>query len=115
MLKERDRSLSEDPIEYPPVFVWPPKPVPFLRWFAGYPGYLLPFNVLYVVLSVVVWTYATPSVATMSTWSAGWVLLVLLRNAVLLVAWYSALSRLAVRAPHAGHAVEVQLEVARSG
>src|SRR5262249_2462840 len=42
-------------------------------------------------VAVLVWNFATPSVSTMSTWGVGWVALVLLRNAVIVVAWYSAL------------------------
>src|SRR5262245_34356927 len=70
----------EEPIEYPPVFVWPPRPKAFLRWFAGSPGYLLPFNAFYVLVAIVVWEFATPSVETMSTWGVGWVTFVFVRN-----------------------------------
>src|SRR5438309_928379 len=30
-----------------PVFVWPVQPRAFLRWFAGYPGYLWPWNTIF--------------------------------------------------------------------
>jgi sterol desaturase/sphingolipid hydroxylase (fatty acid hydroxylase superfamily) len=86
---QRSGGAPEVAIEYPPVFVWPPRPAAFARWFAGYPGYLLPFHALYAVLAIVVWQFATPSVATMSTWGADWVAFVLLRNAILLVVWCS--------------------------
>ena len=89
MLTRRDDRASEPAIEYPPVFVWPPRPKAFARWFAGPSGYLLPFNALYALVAILVWNVATPSVATMSTWGAGWVTFILVRNAVLLVAWYS--------------------------
>jgi LacI family transcriptional regulator len=31
-------------LDYPPVFTWPFSPVQFLKWFLGYPGYILPWN-----------------------------------------------------------------------
>jgi sterol desaturase/sphingolipid hydroxylase (fatty acid hydroxylase superfamily) len=76
------------PIEYAPLFVWPPQPRRLLRWFAGVPGYVLPFNALYATVAVAVWFLLTPSRSTMSQWSVGWVAFVFARNAVLLVAWY---------------------------
>ncbi len=86
----RQRDWAPDQaIEYPPVFVWPPRPKAFVRWLTGPSGYLLPFNALYALVAVLVWTFATPSVETMSTWGVGWVAFILVRNAVLLVAWYS--------------------------
>jgi sterol desaturase/sphingolipid hydroxylase (fatty acid hydroxylase superfamily) len=89
-LTRRGDWAPDHAIEYPPVFVWPPRPTAFLRWFLGAPGYLLPFNALYALVAILVWNFATPSVATMSTWGVGWVTFVLARNAVLLVLWYSA-------------------------
>jgi sterol desaturase/sphingolipid hydroxylase (fatty acid hydroxylase superfamily) len=90
MLTRRGDWAPDHAIEYPPVFVWPPRPKVALRWFAGSPGYLLPFNALYAVVATLVWMFATPSVETMSTWGAGWVAFILVRNAALLVLWYSA-------------------------
>jgi len=81
------------PIEYAPLFVWPPRPKALLRWFGGYPGYLWPFNALYLLVAVGVWLWATPSTATMSSWGVGWVAFVLARNAALLVLWYGAFHR----------------------
>ena len=86
VLAERNEWKAAGPIEYPPVVVWPPRPKAFLRWL---PSYFIPFNVLYVGLSFLVWHFATPSVTTMSSWGVGWVGFVLLRNAVILVTWYS--------------------------
>ncbi len=75
-------------VTYAPVFVWPPKPVGFLKWLFGYPGYIWPWNLLYAGLAVAAWFIATPSYATMKTFGLGWIAIVLLRNAVLIVAWY---------------------------
>ena len=78
----------DDRIEYPPVFVWPPRVKALVRWLFGWPGYLWPYNALYLLVAVGVWHLATPSTSTMSTWGIGWVAVILVRNAVLLVLWY---------------------------
>jgi sterol desaturase/sphingolipid hydroxylase (fatty acid hydroxylase superfamily) len=75
-------------VTYAPVFVWPPKPAGFLKWLFGFPGYLWPWNFFYAALALAAWRFATPSTATMRTFGVGWIALVLLRNAVLIVAWY---------------------------
>lgn len=75
-------------VEYPPVIVWPPRPTALLRWLFGYPGYILPFNLLYALVAIAAWLVATPSRATMSSFGVGWIAAVLVRNAVVLVAWY---------------------------
>jgi sterol desaturase/sphingolipid hydroxylase (fatty acid hydroxylase superfamily) len=75
-------------VTYAPVFVWPPKPVGFLKWLFGYPGYIWPWNLFYAGLAVAAWFIATPSYATMQTFGVGWIAIVLLRNAALIVAWY---------------------------
>ena len=50
-------------VTYAPVFVWPPKPVGFLKWLFGYPGYIWPWNLFYAGLAVAAWFIATPSYA----------------------------------------------------
>ena len=57
-------------LQYPPVFIWPAKPVAFLKWFFGYPGYLMPWNVVYAAVATLLWLYATPSMETMKTLAA---------------------------------------------
>jgi hypothetical protein len=34
------------------AFDWPPRPRSLLKWFFGFPGYLLPWNLLYAVAAV---------------------------------------------------------------
>jgi sterol desaturase/sphingolipid hydroxylase (fatty acid hydroxylase superfamily) len=76
-------------IDYGPLFAWPPKPLRDVRWLAGFPGYILPWNLLYAALSVAVWLLATPSVTTMKHFAFGWIALIAVRNLVLLVVWNS--------------------------
>jgi sterol desaturase/sphingolipid hydroxylase (fatty acid hydroxylase superfamily) len=81
-----------EPIHPPPVFLWPPQPVPFLKWFFGYPGYLWPWNSLYAVTAVLTWVWLTPDLARMKTFELGWVATILVRNFGLIVivagAWH---------------------------
>ena len=49
----------------------------FLKWLLGYPGYLWPWNLVYVALAVATWKFLTPSLETMQTFAIGWVALVL--------------------------------------
>ena len=71
----------KDPIRYPDVFVWPPQITGILKWL---PKYLFPWGIACALLALAVWTWAPPSVERMQTLSAGWPLLILLRNAALI-------------------------------
>lgn len=79
------------PIEYPPVFTWPARPIQFLRWFFGFPGFLMPWNFLYAAITIVVWLYMTPSMQTVSTFAPGWIAAVFLRNAAITLVFFGAL------------------------
>jgi sterol desaturase/sphingolipid hydroxylase (fatty acid hydroxylase superfamily) len=72
-----------EPIQYPPVFVWPVRPVKFMKWFLGYPGFILPWNLMYAAVGAVLWLYFTPSMETMTTFSVGWISFLFARNALL--------------------------------
>ena len=78
------------PVSYGPAFDWPPRPKALLKWLFGFPGYFLPWNVLYAIAAVLIWQFLTPSLATMKTLSAGWIGLILIRNIVLAIAVYGA-------------------------
>lgn len=75
-------------IEYAPVFVWPPRPLQFLKWLFGAQGYLVPWNAFFLGVAVVLWLYMTPSLETLQTFSAGWIAWLLVRNAVLTFLFY---------------------------
>ena len=40
------------PCKYAPLFVWPPRPLRFLKWLFGYPGYLWPINAFFIGLAL---------------------------------------------------------------
>src|ERR1700733_4245060 len=77
-------------LEYPPVFVWPAQPLRFLRWFFGYPGYILPWNLFYAALSAIIWLYLTPSMEAMTSFAPGWILFLLIRNAAMVLLVFGA-------------------------
>jgi len=103
---QRDRRGDWKPfrhVAYPAVFVWPAQPVAFLKWLFGYPGYILPWNLLYGVVAVLVWLYLTPSVETMQSFAPGWIALVLARNVGLVVLFFGAFHlRLYIRKAQGG-------------
>jgi sterol desaturase/sphingolipid hydroxylase (fatty acid hydroxylase superfamily) len=70
-----------------PLFSWPTRPVAILRWIVSFPGYLFPYNVLYLAVAAVVYAFATPSLETTRSFAPGWMAVVLVRNVVLLTLW----------------------------
>ena len=79
-------------LNYGPFLVWPFRPLVFLKWLFGYPGYIFPWNILYLILTIFVWMFLTPSVEVMKTYSLDWISLVFIRNVVLTIlivgAWH---------------------------
>lgn len=78
-----------DPLRPAPVFVWPPQPAAFLRWLLGWEGFIFPWGVLYVSVTVFTWHLLTPDFSSMATIDAGWVAALAGRNLVLVAAVYS--------------------------
>ena len=68
------------PLMPAPLFAWPPSPKAILRFFFAFPGYFLPWNMLYVALALVSWFFLTPSLETMKTFQLDWIALLLARN-----------------------------------
>jgi sterol desaturase/sphingolipid hydroxylase (fatty acid hydroxylase superfamily) len=82
--EKRDHWAPEERLTQAPVAVWPPRPWEAIKFFLGYPGYILPWNAVYFIVAVLTWFYLTPSFATMKHLAVGWAALVLLRNAVMI-------------------------------
>jgi sterol desaturase/sphingolipid hydroxylase (fatty acid hydroxylase superfamily) len=74
------------PLKQAPVAVWPPRPIAALRFFIGYPGYLWPWNTLYLLIAAATWVYLTPTLAHMRFLKPGWMFIILARNALILFA-----------------------------
>ncbi len=84
MVGSRDKRGDWRPpylVQMPAPFVWPWKPVAVLKWLIGY---FWPWNAGYLAIALVTWFWLTPSLATMATFEAGWVLAILARNAVMI-------------------------------
>lgn len=64
-------------LAYPRVLVWPPDPRGILRWL---PGYLMPWNALYLVIAFIAWRWLTPPLAEMKTLEIWWAGAILARN-----------------------------------
>lgn len=90
---QRDRRGDWKPaklIEYPPVFVWPARPIAFAKWLFGFPGYILPWNLFYAVVGVVLWLYLTPSMEVMKSFEPGWIAYLFARNATMVFLFFGA-------------------------
>lgn len=84
---KRDKRGNWQPqgvIEPVPIFVWPPRPVGLLKWLFGWPGYFLPWGVLYMAVPLITWLYLTPEIDRMRQLELDWIALIFLRNLLLL-------------------------------
>ncbi|MCW5706873.1 sterol desaturase family protein [Shinella sp.] len=77
-----------EPIAYPPLFTLPPKPWAFLKWFFGFGGYILPWNLAYAGVAAILWFYFTPSMETIRADSYWWVAYLFARNAAITLGVY---------------------------
>jgi len=72
----------EEPLEVPPLYRWPLRPIKAAQWFLF--EFLYPWGLFFTVLALVAWFYLTPDLSQMATIEPGWVALLWLRNAGLL-------------------------------
>lgn len=75
--------VPPDLVETPPVFVWPPRPAAFIKWLFGYPGYLWPWNALWVVFALFTYFVFLPDLSEMKTLQFGWIAKLLLLHLVM--------------------------------
>ena len=71
-----------DPIDVPPLYAWPPRPLAVIKWLAG--SLLFPWGLFFIALAVAAWVFLTPDLERMASLEPGWVALIWLRNAALL-------------------------------
>lgn len=79
-----------EPLKYPPVFIWPVQPAKFLKWMFGFPGFLWPWNAFYLAIAAVLWYHLTPSMETLQTFSWEWIAYLFARNVTLTFVFYGA-------------------------
>ncbi|MFO0996031.1 MAG: sterol desaturase family protein [Alphaproteobacteria bacterium] len=82
--------VPAEPIAFPPLFVWPPRPLALLKWLFGVPGYLFPWNVSYAAIAFLIWVTLIPPIEEMKTLEFGWIARLLAINLALIVAVTSA-------------------------
>ena len=67
-------------LQMPAPFAWPPQPLKLLKWLFGFPGYLWPWNSLYLAIAVVTWFFLTPDLASMQQFELDWIAVIFARN-----------------------------------
>ena len=72
-------------LEPAPLWLFPPKPKKILAWI---PAYFFPYNVLFMISSIIYWFLVIPPVETMSNFSWDWTINILVINMVLAFIWY---------------------------
>jgi sterol desaturase/sphingolipid hydroxylase (fatty acid hydroxylase superfamily) len=90
------------PIQFGPLFAWPPKPRALAQFFFGFPGFLWPWFTSFLALSLLFWTYLTPDMDQAKMLSVDWIAGIFARNLVLLVAFIGALHALMYWRRHQG-------------
>lgn len=76
--------IPEEHLNVAPVFVWPIKPLAFLKYLFGFPGYFLPYGVIYMAVPMITWLYFTPAMEEMRTFALGWIAYTFIRNIILI-------------------------------
>jgi hypothetical protein len=87
---KRDKRGDWSPNEPPrtsPLFAFPSHPLALLKLL---PGYFLPWNVLFLLSALALWTWLLPSIETMKTLTPIWILYLLALNAVAVILFYGA-------------------------
>lgn len=72
------------PVEYSPLFDWPPKPFAVFKWFMSYPGFLWPWNSIWLLITVGCWLWLQPALERCAEFRADWIGEMFLRNLALL-------------------------------
>jgi len=73
------------PVNFSPLFEWPLKPKAIFKWLFGYPGFIWPVHILYVLLAFVTVVYFQPAIENCKNLEFGWIGLMLLRNFILIM------------------------------
>ncbi|MEE2774991.1 MAG: sterol desaturase family protein [Pseudomonadota bacterium] len=75
-------------VGYPPVFVWPPKPISTIRWIFSVPGYFIPWNLFYVMVGIISWFYLSPPLEAYAQLDIKVFLIAFARNSTLVALYY---------------------------
>ena len=80
---ERGEWFPDHPVTLAPINMWPPKAGVLAKWFVGFPGFLWPYNSLWLAITLVTWFFLTPPLAAMQSFELWWLSWLLVRNLVL--------------------------------
>ncbi|PPR45506.1 MAG: hypothetical protein CFH16_00235 [Alphaproteobacteria bacterium MarineAlpha5_Bin6] len=80
-------------LEFDPIFVWPPRPIQFLKYLFSFPGYIWPWNIFYIAIAVIIYLFFQPAISECKNFSFSWISIVFLRN-LFLVFVYAGLMHL---------------------
>ena len=72
------------PVEFGPVFIWPPQPLKTARYLLG-GGYLVSQNLIYFAVAMVSWFYLLPPIEDCKTFSFDWIAQLLILNLAVVV------------------------------
>ena len=72
------------PAKSAPLFYWPPRPLQSVKWLFSYPGFLWPWNSIYLLISIATWFYLQPALGRCVEFHAGWISQMYVRNLTLL-------------------------------
>ena len=76
---------SASKLKYKPIFIWPPKPIEFLKWLFNYPdGFIFPWAVVHFIIAIISYIYFLPSFEKLSNFSIDWISIILIRNLFIL-------------------------------
>ena len=77
--------------QLPAPMVWPPRLLGSLKWLFGWPGYLWPWNTVFLGFALIAWFFFLPPMEAMKTFEPGWIALILARNLGLTVLFFGGL------------------------
>ncbi len=72
--------VPQVPLHIAPLMDWPFRPLAILKWLFGYPGYFLPWGLVYMAFPIVTWQWLTPAMPDMQNFHLGWIAYILVRN-----------------------------------
>ena len=75
-------------VVYPPVFIWPVKPLSALAWIVSIPGYFLPWNLFYMVTGLIAWYLFSPQLEDYTYITLNLLIIVYARNSILVMIYY---------------------------
>ena len=87
---DKGHYIPKKRVGYPPVFVWPLKPIAALKWVFAIPGYFVPWNLFYVGVGLLAWFIFSPPLEAYASPDPALILTVYARNAVLVALWFGA-------------------------